>query len=114
MLCGTTFVDERIRCPSIRSIGNANTFPAFNAGIRSGYRAKTPFTFPSVVHLPRRFLPGSQHPRLSVSALDGLISASTVYAKIIPYFLFCVKRRTVLRLFFVRREAGEFHGIHLQ
>ena len=37
------------------------------------------FTFPSAVHLPAGLLQGFHHPLLSVNALYGLISASTVY-----------------------------------
>ena len=36
------------------------------------------FTFPSAVHLPSGLLQGSHHPLLSVNALYGLISASSV------------------------------------
>ena len=37
-----------------------------------------PFTFPSAVHLPSGLLQESHHPLLSVNALYGLISASSV------------------------------------
>ena len=53
VICGTTLIAACIDINYTRQAThrNANTFLAFNAGIRRRYWAKTPFTLPSVVHL---------------------------------------------------------------
>ena len=62
MPCGTTFVDAQGEAPRILSA----EMPSHSLPLTQAYGPDTgrfaPFTFPSAVHLPRRFLPGFQLP----------------------------------------------------
>ena len=71
----------------IFTLRDTNISPATDACLCvTEYSGSPLLTVPSAVHLTNCFMPGFQHPRLSVMAFFAVISASTVFMKLSPLY----------------------------